>query len=44
MDEITHYWDEEMHDTSCGYLKNSDSVTHVESLVTCKKCKKIENI
>ena len=44
MKEITHYWDEEKHDTSCGYLKNNDAVTSNESLVTCKKCKKIENI
>ena len=41
---ITHYWDEEIHDTACGYLGNNDAVTHIESLVNCGKCKKIEGI
>ena len=44
MKNVTHYWDEEMHDTACGYLKSNDSVTHVESLVTCKKCRNIGQI
>ena len=32
------------HDTVCGYLANGDSVTYIESLVNCKKCKKIQGI
>ena len=44
MKEITHYWDEEMHDTACGYLENNESVTDVESLVNCDACKQTMGI
>ena len=43
-EEITHHWDNEMGDTTCGYLKDTEAVSHKLEFVNCKKCLEILNV
>jgi len=42
-EKITHHWDDEIGDTTCGYLNDGEIISSNLKFVNCEQCLKILN-